>query len=529
MSGIDCNRIIKRMEEELSGTYQIELHQATTVQLHNALAHAVMMEIAPAWRESRRAHESVRRAYYMSAEYLMGRMVFSNLYSLGIYDEMSALLRERGADIRCMEEIDDAALGNGGLGRLAACFLDSAATHDIPLDGYGLRYRFGLFRQTFEDGFQVEKADDWQRHGDPWSKRRDDKTVEVVFADQKVLAVPYDMPIIGYETQNIGNLRLWQSEPVEELDFRLFNEQEYSLAVRDKNAAEDITRVLYPNDSTQAGKILRLKQEYFLSSATLQDIIRRYKRVRGGDLTGFAAHCALQINDTHPAVAIPELIRLLMREGMEFGAALDIARNTFNFTNHTIMAEALEKWNIELFNRVVPELTGIVLGINDALNEELRAAGVGEERKKRMQIVCGNTIHMARLAIYVSTYVNGVAKIHTDILKNDVFADWYAVYPRRFQNKTNGITQRRFLGLCNPELANLIRERIGDGFITDLNEIGRLREHIDEDLIERFIEVKRQKKRQLAAVVLENVACPCRRTSCLTCRSSACTNISASL
>jgi len=504
MNGIDCNRIIKRMEEELSGTYQIELHQATTVQLHNALAHAVMMEIAPAWRESRRTHESVRRAYYVSAEYLMGRMVFSNLYSLGIYDEMSALLRERGADIRCMEEIDDAALGNGGLGRLAACFLDSAATHDIPLDGYGLRYRFGLFRQKFEDGFQVEKADDWQRHGDPWSKRRDDKTIEVVFADQKVLAVPYDMPIIGYGTQNIGNLRLWQSEPVEELDFRLFNEQEYSLAVRDKNAAEDITRVLYPNDSTQAGKILRLKQEYFLSSATLQDIIRRYKRVRGGDLAGFAAHCALQINDTHPVIAIPELIRLLMREGMEFGAALDIARNTFNFTNHTIMAEALEKWNMELFNSVVPELTGIVLGINDALNAELRAAGVGEERKRRMQIVCDNTIHMARLAIYVSTYVNGVAKIHTDILKNDVFADWYAVYPRRFQNKTNGITQRRFLGLCNPELTNLIRERIGDGFITDLNEIGRLREHIDEDLIERFIEVKRQKKRQLAAVVLEN-------------------------
>ncbi len=499
----DCNRILHRMEEELSGNYQIELQQASTVQLHNALANAVMMETAPSWRESRRAHERVRRAYYISAEYLMGRMVFSNLYNLGILDEMRALLRERGADIAAMEDIEDAALGNGGLGRLAACFLDSAATHDLPLDGYGLRYKFGLFKQSFEDGFQVEKADDWQRYGDPWSRRRDDKTVEVVFADQKVLAVPYDMPIFGFATSNVGTLRLWQSEPIEEFDFKLFNDQEYALAVRDKNSVEDITRVLYPNDSTYAGKRLRLKQQYFLSSATLQDIIRRYKRVRGNDLTGFAAHCAVQLNDTHPTVSIPELIRLLMKEGIDFDAAFNIARNTFNFTNHTIMAEALERWEVDLFKSVVPELLDIVFRINDTLNAELRAAGVSEERRARMQIVADNTIHMARLAVYVSTYVNGVAKIHTDILKSDVFADWYAVYPDRFQNKTNGITQRRFLGLCNPELTGLIAERIGDGFITDLNELCRLREHIDEDLIERFNDVKHQKKRQLAAVIKE--------------------------
>ena len=499
----DCNRILHRMEEELSGNYQIELQQASTVQLHNALANAVMMETAPSWRESRRAHERVRRAYYISAEYLMGRMVFSNLYNLGILDEMRALLRERGADIAAMEDIEDAALGNGGLGRLAACFLDSAATHDLPLDGYGLRYKFGLFKQSFEDGFQVEKADDWQRYGDPWSRRRDDKTVEVVFADQKVLAVPYDMPIFGFATSNVGTLRLWQSEPIEEFDFKLFNDQEYALAVHDKNSVEDITRVLYPNDSTYAGKRLRLKQQYFLSSATLQDIIRRYKRVRGNDLTGFAAHCAVQLNDTHPTVSIPELIRLLMKEGIDFDAAFNIARNTFNFTNHTIMAEALERWEVDLFKSVVPELLDIVFRINDTLNAELRAAGVSEERRARMQIVADNTIHMARLAVYVSTYVNGVAKIHTDILKSDVFADWYAVYPDRFQNKTNGITQRRFLGLCNPELTGLIAERIGDGFITDLNELCRLREHIDEDLIERFNDVKHQKKRQLAAVIKE--------------------------
>lgn len=504
MRGMDCQRIIRRMEETLFGAYEIELHQANTVQLHNALADAVMMEIAPAWRESRRAHESVRRAYYISAEYLVGKMVFSNLYNLGILGEIGALLRARGADIGRMEEIDDAALGNGGLGRLAACFLDSAATHDLPLDGYGLRYKFGLFKQAFENGFQVERADDWQRHGDPWSRRRDDKALEVCFADQTVRAVPYDMPIIGYGTQNIGALRLWQSESLEELNFRLFNEQEYALSVREKNAAEDITRVLYPNDSTPAGKRLRLKQQYFLSSATLQDIIRRYRRVRGADLTGFAAHCAIQINDTHPSVAIPELIRLLMLEGMAFDAALNIARNTFNFTNHTIMSEALERWDAELFNSVVPQLTGIILAMNDALEAELRARGVDEARRERMRIVSGGEIHMARLAIFASSYVNGVAKIHSDILKRDVFADWYAVYAQRFQNKTNGVTQRRFLGLCNPELTALIAGRIGDGFLRDLNEIGRLREEVDEELVARFIDVKRQKKRQLAATVLKN-------------------------
>ncbi len=503
MTKIDCAGILKRMEEDLASNYQIELHEATTVQLHNALANAVMMAAAGDWRASRRAHERVRRAYYFSAEYLMGRMVFSNLYNLGILDEVKTLLRARGADLSSMEEIEDAALGNGGLGRLAACFLDSAATHDIPLDGYGLRYKFGLFKQSFVDGFQTEKADDWQRCGDPWSRRRDDKTVVVEFADQKVLAVPYDMPIFGYHTANTGTLRLWQSEPIEEFDFKLFNDQEYALAVREKNMVEDITRVLYPNDSTYAGKRLRLKQQYFLSSASLQDIIRRYKRARGGDFACFAAHCAIQLNDTHPTVSIPELIRLLMKEGMDFDSAFDIARDTFNFTNHTIMSEALERWEVELFNSVIPELGEIVCRVNDRLNEELRSMGVEEERRSRMQIVADNTIHMARMAAYVCTTVNGVAKIHTDILQNDVFKDWYAVYPKRFQNKTNGITQRRFLGLCNPELTGLIAERIGDGFLTDLNEIGRLKDHIDEDLICRFNEIKRQKKRQLAAVINE--------------------------
>ncbi len=504
---MDCKKILRRMEESLQSNYQIELHEASTTQLHNALSEAVMVELSGDWRDSRRAHERVRRAYYISAEYLIGRMVFNNLYCLGILDEVRDMLRARGADLAAMEDIEDAALGNGGLGRLAACFLDSAATHNIPLDGYGLRYKFGLFKQTFSNGFQVEKADDWQRGGDPWSRRRDDKIVTVEFADQKVLAVPYDMPVIGYNTRNIGTLRLWQSEPIEEFDFRLFNDQEYALAVREKNSVEDITRVLYPNDSTYAGKRLRLKQQYFLSSASMQDIIRRYKRVRGGsgscDFSGFAAHCAVQLNDTHPTVSVPELIRLLMREGMDFDAAFDIARETFSYTNHTIMSEALEKWEVELFNSVVPELGRIIFRINDRLNAELRAAGVDEERRARMQIVADSTIHMARLAVYVSTYVNGVARIHSDILKNDIFSDWYAVYPRRFQNKTNGITQRRWLGLCNPELTKLLAEHLGDGFLTDLNELGALREKIDDDLITRFNDAKHQKKCQLAAIIKE--------------------------
>lgn len=501
---MDSKEILQRTADELKNDYQLGIHEASTVQLHNALSNAVMYAISDDWRNSREQHRKVRRAYYLSAEYLMGRMVFNNLYCLGILDEVKSLLKRHGADLNAMEDIEDAALGNGGLGRLAACFLDSAATHNLPLDGYGLRYKFGLFKQKFIDGYQAEKADDWQRFGDPWSRRRDDEAVEVVFADQKVLAVPYDMPIIGYKTKNIGTLRLWQSEPFEEFDFVLFNDQEYALAVREKNSVEDITRVLYPNDSTYAGKRLRLKQQYFLSSASLQDIMRSYKKARGNDFSFFAAHCAIQLNDTHPTVSIPELIRLLMNEGVDFDTAFDIAKKTFSYTNHTIMAEALEKWELELFNSVVPQLGEIICRINERLWSELRGKNISEEVISRMQIVSDNCIHMARLAIFVSTYVNGVAQIHSDILKNDLFKDWYAVYPERFQNKTNGITQRRWLGLCNKELSSLITEKIGDGFMTDLGELENFKQHIDEETITRFNEIKFQKKQQLSTIISEH-------------------------
>lgn len=499
---MDARAIIRRMDDELKNDFQIEAHEASPMQLHRALSNAVMFAMADDWRRSRREHECMRRAYYFSAEYLMGRMIYNNLFNLGLLEELKHLLLMRGADLAALEDVEDAALGNGGLGRLAACFLDSAATHSIPLDGYGLRYKFGLFKQSFNGGFQCEKADDWQRCGDPWSKRRDDKTVTVDFKDQSVLAVPYDMPIVGYRTSNVGTLRLWQSEPVEEFDFGLFNDQNYDEAVREKNKVEDITRVLYPNDSTYAGKQLRLKQQYFLSSASLQDIVRRYKRIKGNDFSTFAAHCAIQLNDTHPTVSIPELIRLLMLEGMEFHAALDVAKKTFSYTNHTIMSEALEKWDVELINSVIPEIMLIIYRINDELKNELATKGM-LHLLSAVQIVDGNTVHMARLASYVSTAINGVARIHTEILKDTVLKEWNELYPERFYNKTNGITQRRWLGLCNPELAAMISSRIGDGFMTKLDEIEKLKRHIDDDMLREFNEIKHRKKQQLCRVIAD--------------------------
>ena len=500
---MDAKGIVRRAEEELRSEYLVELSEATVPQLHRALSNAVMYAMSDDWRRSRRAHEQTRKAYYLSAEYLTGRMVYNNLFALGILDEVKKILKLRGVDITVMEDIEDCALGNGGLGRLAACFLDSAATHDLPLDGYGLRYKFGLFKQDFVNGFQAELADNWQKQGDPWSRRRDDKSVVVEFAGQKVMAVPYDMPIIGYRTDNVGTLRLWQSEPIEELDFGLFNAQEYALAVREKNQVEDITRVLYPNDSTEAGKKLRLKQQYFLSSASMQDIVRRYKRIRSKDFTGFAAHCAIQLNDTHPTISIPELIRLLMKEGMDFDTAFDSAAQTFNYTNHTLMSEALEKWHVDLIRAVVPNMLDIIYLINDHLIKELRAKDVPEDRINRMMIVRDGMVHMAHLATYVATYVNGVAEIHSELLKTSVLADWYAVFPERFLNMTNGITPRRWLGLCNPELTNLIADKIGDGFIKDLSKISKFRQYISPETIRKFREVKHRMKTRLSREIME--------------------------
>ena len=490
----NCTNILKWTEAQLKYTYDVTLQEATPQELHEALGEAVMMAISDNWSSSKKARLQQRKAYYFSAEYLIGRLVYSNLYNLGILDEMKQLFAAQGVDLAVLEEIEDAALGNGGLGRLAACFLDSAASCDIPLSGYGLRYKYGLFKQSFDaDGSQKEAADDWSKYGDPWSYRRYNHTVKVSFPDHTVLAVPYDVPIIGYETNNINTLRLWQCEPETPLDFNAFNNQDYLRALDEKNKAEDITRVLYPNDSTWEGKRLRIKQQYVLSSASLQDMLRTYKVAHGNDLSHFADFYAVQLNDTHPAMSIPELIRLLMLEGMDFEQSFNIAQHTFSYTNHTVMAEALEKWDLNLMRSVVPDIVDIILRIDERLKRE----------NPGLFIVKDNTAHMANLSIYVGSYVNGVATIHTEILKNDCFKDWYHMYPQRFQNKTNGVTPRRWMGLCNPELTQLIRYRVGGDFLKDMDKLAKLKPMIDDDMVRQFNAVKRTKKEQLCKVVAE--------------------------
>ncbi len=491
----NCLNILKWTEAQLKYTYDVSLQEATPQELHEALGQAVMMSISDNWNHSKHTRLHQRKAYYISAEYLIGRLVYSNLYNLGILGEMRKLFAERGVDLAVLEDIEDDALGNGGLGRLAACFLDSAASTNIPLSGYGLRYKFGLFKQSFdENGSQVENADDWSKFGDPWSYRRYNHTVKVEFPDHTVLAVPYDVPVIGYGTNNINTLRLWQCEAEEELDFNAFNDQDYLRALTQKNKAEDITRVLYPNDSTWEGKRLRIKQQYVLSSASLQDMIRVYKSAHGEDLSHFADYYAVQLNDTHPAMSIPELIRLLMKEGMDFDAAFGIAQKTFSYTNHTVMSEALEKWPLDLLRSVVPEIVDIICRIDQKLKWE----------HPNLFIVKDNTAHMANLSVYVGSYVNGVAEIHSQILKDDCFKDWYHAFPQRFQNKTNGVTPRRWMGLCNPELTQMIKYRIGGDFMTDLEKLNLLKPMIDDDMVRQFNDIKRTKKEQLCAVIEKN-------------------------
>ena len=490
----NCQNILKWTEAQLKYTYDVTLQEATAQELHEALGTAVMMAISDNWSSAKHKRLHQRKAFYFSAEYLIGRLVYSNLFNLGILDEMKKLFAQHGVDLAILEDIEDDALGNGGLGRLSACFLDSAASCNLPLSGYGLRYRFGLFKQSFDaNGSQVEKADDWTKYGDPWSYRRYNHTVKVKFPDHTVLAVPYDVPVIGYGTDNIGTLRLWQCEAEQELDFNAFNNQDYLRALDQKNKAEDITRVLYPNDSTYEGKRLRIKQQYVLSSASLQDMLRTFKLAHGTDYARFCEFYAVQLNDTHPAMSIPELIRLLMNEGMSFEDAFEVARKTFSYTNHTVMSEALEKWPMDLMRSVVPEIVDIICRIDHKLRQE----------HPGLWVINNDIIHMANLSIYVGSYINGVAEIHSQILKDDCFKSWYQVFPERFQNKTNGITPRRWLGLCNPELTALLSERIGGDFLKDLDKLAGLKGQIDDELVDRFNAVKRVKKEQLCRIVAQ--------------------------
>ena len=496
---MNAKQLIANTEQRLMTEKHKTLKEATAAELHNAISGAAMDAIAPIWKKKEDERFPRRKAAYLSMEYLVGRLVYNNLYCMGLLDDTKKLLAEKGVDIAVMEDIEDDAFGNGGLGRLAACFLDSAVTCNVPLTGYGLRFRYGLFKQSFVNGRQHEEPDDWARSGDPWSIRREDEAVVVSLKSGNVLAVPYDMPVIGYGARNVGTLRLWQTESLNEIDFDLFNRQEYAKAAAGKNRAEDITKFLYPNDTKKEGKQLRVKQQYVLVSATMQDLLRAYRKRHGSDYSLFAKENAAQLNDTHPSMAIPELIRLLGEDGVPFEAAFLIARDTFAYTNHTVMQEALEKWDLSLLSSVCPQIVGIIRKIDARFRREMKKAG--KEISPSLCIILDGRVHMAELATYASHAINGVAALHTEILKKDVFAEWYRLYPERFQNKTNGITQRRWLGLCNPELCDLIESKIGRGFITHLDQLKKLDPQINASLCKKFQTVKKEKKKQLCAEI----------------------------
>ena len=490
----------KLFMEKFTGRLPKDIKTATPQQLNDALGRTVMEMFADRWDNARQEHLSKRRAAYLSMEFLVGRAVYNNLLVLGIYDEVDEAFKELGIDLADLEEIEDAALGNGGLGRLAACFLDSAATLALPLDGYGIRYKYGLFKQSIVDGFQREDIDDWTKYGDPWSVRCDEDTVLIEYSGQTVKAVPYDMPVFGFRTENVGTLRLWQAEPVREFDFDVFNKQDYLEASKEKIYAEDISRVLYPNDDTDEGKKLRLKQQYFFSCASLTDIIRKHK-ARYGTLDNLADYISVQLNDTHPVISIPELIRQLVdNEGFTFEKALEMAKRIFNYTNHTVMQEALEKWRTDLVEELLPRIYAIIIQINEALIADMYGRGVEKDKISRIKIIKGDLIHMADMACYASSHINGVAEIHTQILKDTVLADWFSLYPERFRNETNGITQRRWIALCNRELSAYITELLGDdSWINDLDRLKELSKYADdENVLRRFIDIKQGKKKQLA-------------------------------
>lgn len=476
------------------------LEDATVRQRYNALCASIIANAAPAWEETAKKKINQKRACYFSAEFLMGRAIYNNLFALGQLDEVKEQWKAAGFDPTEWETEEDAALGNGGLGRLAACFLDSAATLNLPLDGYGIHYRFGLFKQVIKDGCQTEEPDDWTKWGDPWCIRREEDAVIVNFAEQTMKAVPYDMPVIGFGGKTINTLRLWQSEPLNAIDLGAFNEQNYFKSSQAYDEAICISQILYPNDSMRAGKQLRLKQEYFFTSASLQDILRKFKK-NHGSYARLPELLAVQLNDTHPILAIPELLRLLTEDGMEWNEAVAMAKEIFSYTNHTVMAEAMERWNVDLLKSVVPQLFPIIEKLNEELLAELAEKNVSREKWDEYAIICDENVHMARMGSYVSKKINGVAQIHTDILKATVLNQWETLYPGKILNETNGITPRRWLGLCNPQLSSIISEKLGGNhWLSDLDKLAELRPLAEDDeIIRRFLAAKAEKKAELAA------------------------------
>ena len=507
--------------------FRKDISEATKQQIFQAVSYAVKDSIMDAWIATQKAYDKQdpKTVYYMSMEFLMGRALGNNLINLTYYDEVKEVLEELGCDINVIEDEEpDAALGNGGLGRLAACFLDSLATLGYSAYGCGIRYRYGMFKQKIVDGYQVEVPDQWLKNGNPFELRRPEYAKEVKFGGyietryengnyhfehknyQSVLAVPVDMPIVGYGNNIVNTLRVWDAEAINNFQLDQFNKGEYQRAVEQENLARNLVEVLYPNDNHMAGKELRLKQQYFFISASVQEAIAKYK-VKHDDLRKFHEKVTFQLNDTHPTVAVAELMRLLMDEnGLSWDEAWEVTTKTCAYTNHTIMAEALEKWPIELFSRLLPRVYQIVEEINRRFCREIEAKYPGNHEKvRKMAIIQDGQVKMAHLAIAAGYSVNGVAALHTEILKNQELKDFYEMMPEKFNNKTNGITQRRFLLHGNPLLAKWVTDHIGDEWITDLAQIKKLAIYADDEKAQQeFMHIKYQNKVRLAKYIKEH-------------------------
>ena len=523
----DKEKFKKELESNVRMLFRRKLEEATPQQIYQAVAYSVKDDIIDNWIETHKAYEKQdkKMVYYMSMEFLMGRALGNNMINLLCYDDVRETLEELGLDLNLIEDQEpDAALGNGGLGRLAACFLDSLATLGYPAYGCGIRYRYGMFKQKIENGYQVEVPDNWLKYGNPFEIKRDEYAVEVKFGGyvdvemhngrqkfvqkgyQSVRAVPYDMPIVGYGNHIVNTLRIWDAEAINNFNLDSFDKGEYQKAVEQENLARTICEVLYPNDNHMAGKELRLKQQYFFISASVQRAIAKYKETHD-DIRKFHEKVTFQLNDTHPTVAVAELMRILVdEEGLEWDEAWEITRKTCAYTNHTIMAEALEKWPIELFSRLLPRVYQIVEEINRRFVIEIQNKYPGDQGKiRKMAILYDGQVRMAHLAIAGSYSVNGVARLHTDILKKRELKDFYEMMPEKFNNKTNGITQRRFLLHGNPLLASWVTDKIGDDWITNLDHLKHLKVYVDDEKCQQeFMNIKYQNKVRLAKYIKEH-------------------------
>ncbi|WP_138373691.1 MULTISPECIES: glycogen/starch/alpha-glucan phosphorylase [Oscillospiraceae] len=516
----------EEVKNNIKNLYRKTIEEATGRQIFQAVSLAVKETIIDYWlaTQAEMEKEDPKTVYYMSMEFLMGRALGNNLINMTAYKEVKEALDEMGIDLNAVEDEEpDPALGNGGLGRLAACFLDSLATLGYPAYGCGIRYRYGMFKQKIENGYQVEVPDNWLKDGNPFEIRRDEYAKEVRFGGDvrieydpvtkrnnfiqenysSVLAVPYDMPIIGYGNHVVNTLRIWDAEAITDFHLDAFNRGDYRHAVEQENLAKMIVDVLYPCDDHYAGKELRLKQQYFFISASLQALLVRYKK-KHDDVRKLHEKVTIQMNDTHPTLAVAELMHLLIdQEGLEWDEAWDVTTKTVAYTNHTIMAEALEKWPVDLFSRLLPRIYQIIQEIDRRFIEQIRARYPGDEgRVARMAIIRDGQVKMAHLAIVAGYSVNGVARLHTEILKHEELKDFYDMMPEKFNNKTNGITQRRFLMHGNPLLADWVTKRIGDGWITDLSQMSRLKKYVDDPkALAEFREIKYQNKLRLAEYI----------------------------